>query len=202
MATAGQLTAKGAATRDRIIEAAGQLILARGVGGTSLDDIRLETNTSKGQLFHYFPGGKSDLVSAIAAFQTERVLEAQRPFLDSLSSWEEWDAWAEALIAHYGVQPHWGCPIGSLATEVAGQDEELAKELNAHLDRWRAYLERGVRRMIARGELKTYTDPQRVALAIFASVQGGLLLTQTFQSIEPLAAALDAGLATLSAAAA
>jgi AcrR family transcriptional regulator len=202
MATAGPLTAKGAATRDRIVEAAAALILARGVAGTSLDDIRLETATSKGQLFHYFPGGKSELVGAVATFQAERVLDAQRPLLDSLASWEEWDAWAEALIAHYAAQPHWGCPIGLLAAEVAGQDEALATELNAHLDRWRAHLETGVRRMIARGELKTYTDPQRVGLAIFASVQGGLLLTQTFQSIEPLAAALDAGLATLSAAAA
>jgi AcrR family transcriptional regulator len=202
MATAGQLTAKGAATRDRIVEAAADLILARGVGGTSLDDIRLRTVTSKGQLFHYFPGGKSELVGAIATLQVERVFEAQRPFLDSLASWEEWDSWAEALLAHYAAQPHWGCPIGSLAAEVAGQDDALARELNAHLDRWRGYLETGVRRMIANGDLKTYTDPQRVALAIFASMQGGLLLTHTFQSVEPLAAALDAALATLRTAAA
>ncbi|MDX6563333.1 MAG: hypothetical protein QOD65_3147, partial [Gaiellales bacterium] len=36
MTSQASLTAKGAATRDRIVEAAADLILARGVGGTSL----------------------------------------------------------------------------------------------------------------------------------------------------------------------
>jgi len=72
-----QLTTKGAATRARIIETAADLLLAHGAGGTSLDDIRARTATSKSQLFHYFPGGKNDLIAAIAAFQGERVLQAQ-----------------------------------------------------------------------------------------------------------------------------
>ena len=71
------LTTKGAATRERIVRAAADLILERGVGGMTLDEIRAGTATSKSQLFHYFPGGKSDLVAAIAAFQSERVREAQ-----------------------------------------------------------------------------------------------------------------------------
>jgi len=88
MPPTAKLTLKGAATRGRIVEAAADLILARGVGGTNLDDICAGTATSKGQVFHYFPGGKSDLVSAIASLQAERVLDAQRPFLDTLDTWD------------------------------------------------------------------------------------------------------------------
>jgi AcrR family transcriptional regulator len=88
MTTTTRLTPKGAASRARIVEAAADLILARGVGGTRLDDIRTGTATSKSQLFHYFPGGKSDLVTAIASLQAERVLDAQRPFLETLDTWE------------------------------------------------------------------------------------------------------------------
>src|ERR1700722_3226993 len=108
------LTPKGAATRARIVEPAADLVLARGVGATSLDDIRAGTATSKSQLFHYFPGGKSDLVGAIASLQGERVLDAQRPYLETLDSWEAWEGWCEAVVTHYGSQPHWGCPIGAL----------------------------------------------------------------------------------------
>ncbi len=36
------------------------------LGGTSLDDVRGATRTSKSQLFHYFPDGKHELVRAIA----------------------------------------------------------------------------------------------------------------------------------------
>ena len=44
-------------------------------------------------------------------------------------------------------------------------------------------------------------SPERLALAVFASVQGGLLLTQGLRSIEPLSAALDEALTALHAAA-
>src|SRR5882724_5988223 len=117
MSATAKLTQKGEATRARIVEAAADLVLARGVGGTTLDDIRAGTSTSKSQLFHYFPSGKTELVAAIAAFQAERVLQAQQPFLGHLDTWEAWDGWRDAVVRHYGSQPHWGCPIGSLVNE-------------------------------------------------------------------------------------
>ncbi|HSS09810.1 MAG TPA: TetR family transcriptional regulator, partial [Acidimicrobiales bacterium] len=181
MAPITKLTPKGVATRGRIVGAAADLVLARGVGGTSLDDICAGTATSKSQLFHYFPGGKGDLVSAIAAFQGDRVLQAQRPFLDHLDTWEAWEGWRAAVLAHYGSQAHWGCPIGALAGELAGNDPDRAAELAASMDRWRGYLETGVARMRSAGLLRPDSDPRALALSIFAALQGGLLLTQTME---------------------
>ena len=174
-------------------------MLARGFGGTSLDDVRAGTATSKSQLFHYFPGGKSELVGAIAAFQSERVLDAQRPFLDALDTWAAWSGWRDAVLAHYCAQPHWGCPIGSLVGELAGRDQVLAGQVATYMDRWREYLADGLARMRAGGLLRSSADPQALALSIFAALQGGLLLTQTMESCEPLRAALDGALAALRA---
>jgi AcrR family transcriptional regulator len=202
MSTTTGLTPKGAATRARIVEAAADLILARGVGGTSLDDIRAGTATSKSQLFHYFPGGKGELVSAIASFQSERVLDAQRPFLDTLDTWEAWEGWRDAVVAHYGSQAQWGCPIGALTAQLVGQEPTRAAELAAHMNRWRGYLEAGLERMRAAGLLRDDADPERLALSTFASLHGGLLLTQMMESVEPLTAALDGALAALRAEAA
>ena len=201
MHTATKLTPKGAATRARIVEAAADLILARGVGGTNLEDICTGTPTSKGQLFHYFPGGKNDLVSAIAAFQADRVLDAQRPFLDTLDTWEAWDGWRDAVLAHYGSQTHWGCPIGALTAELIRDEPERAAEITAHMNHWHGYFEAGLRRMHAAGLLRDDTNPDTLALSTFAALHGGLLLTQVMQSIEPLQAALDGALAGLQAAA-
>jgi AcrR family transcriptional regulator len=197
-----KLTPKGAATRERIVASSADLVLDRGVGGTTLDDIRAGTATSKSQLFHYFPGGKAELVGAIASFQGERVLDAQRPFLDSLDTWAAWEGWRRAVLAHYGSQAHWGCPISALAREVIGNDPERAAALVAYMDRWRGYLQAGLERMRSDGLLRPDADPEKLALSTFAALQGGLLLTQTMQSIEPLDAALDGALAALHAAAA
>jgi len=197
-----KLTPKGAATRARIVASGADLVLARGVGGTSLDDICTGTATSKSQLFHYFPGGKSELVGAIAAFQSERVLRAQQPFLSELDSWAAWQGWRDAVLAHYGSQRHWGCPIGALATELIGNDPERAADVARHMDHWRGYLRAGLSRMRDAGLLRADADPDTLALAVFAALHGGLLLTQTMRSLKPLEAALDGALTTLRAAAA
>src|ERR1700733_4332761 len=197
---APQLTARGAATRARIVESAAEQVLAGGVGGTSLDDIRADTETSKSQLFHYCPGGKSELVGAIASFQADRVLAAQEPYLSRLATWDDWWEWRDAVVAHYGSQPHWGCPIGALANELIGTDPERAAEVTAHMDHWRGLLEAGVTRLRDAGDLSPDADPRALSLAVFASLQGGLLLTATPESIEPLEAALDGALAMLRAA--
>jgi AcrR family transcriptional regulator len=197
-----KLTPKGAATRARIVASGADLVLARGVGGTSLDDICTGTATSKSQLFHYFPGGKSELVGAIAAFQSERVLRAQQPFLGELDSWAAWQGWRDAVLAHYGSQRHWGCPIGALATELIGNDPERAADVARHMDHWRGYLRAGLSRMRDAGLLRADADPDTLALAVFAALHGGLLLTQTMRSLKPLEAALDGALTTLRAAAA
>src|SRR5882757_6333052 len=201
MAAQTTLTPKGAMTRRRIVAAAADLILARGVRGTSLDDIRAGTSTSKSQLFHYFPGGKSDLVAAIASFQSERVLDAQRPYLDTLDTWEAWEGWRKAVVSHYGSQAHWGCPIGALAGELMGNDPTLSVEVAAYMDRWRGYLQAGVTRMRTAGLLRADASPEKLALAIFAALHGGLLLTQTMESVEPLEAALEGAMTILQAAA-
>ena len=48
-------TARGRATRERILQAATDLISERGVAGTSLDDVRELARASKSQLYLYFP---------------------------------------------------------------------------------------------------------------------------------------------------
>jgi AcrR family transcriptional regulator len=201
MPSTTNLTPKGAATRARIVQSAADHVLAHGVGGTTLDDIRAGTSTSKSQLFHYFPGGKSDLVAAIASFQSERVLDAQRPYLDTLDTWEAWEGWRKAVVTHYGSQAHWGCPIGALASELMGSDPTLSAEVAAYMDRWRGYLQAGVTRMRTAGLLRADASPEKLALAIFAALHGGLLLTQTMESVEPLEAALEGAMTMLQAAA-
>src|ERR1700747_2856696 len=89
------LTARGAATRARIVEAAADLIYAHGVEQTSLDDVMAASGVSKSQLYHYF-ADKDALVLDVIARQTERVL-AQRPHLEALDSLPALNAWRNAI---------------------------------------------------------------------------------------------------------
>ncbi|HEX2401894.1 MAG TPA: helix-turn-helix domain-containing protein, partial [Mycobacterium sp.] len=76
-----KLTQKGRATRQRIIEGAAAEIREHGVAVATLDDIRARTQTSKSQLFHYFPDGKDQLLLAVAEHEAQMVLDDQQPYL-------------------------------------------------------------------------------------------------------------------------
>ena len=64
-------TARGAATRARIVGAAADLVYRRGASATSLEDIMEASATSKSQLYHYF-ADKDALMRAVIELQTRR----------------------------------------------------------------------------------------------------------------------------------
>ncbi|MWV48127.1 TetR family transcriptional regulator [Rathayibacter sp. VKM Ac-2803] len=191
------LTERGRLTRQRIIEATGEQILATGIGGTTLDGVRAATLTSKSQLFHYFPGGKAELVREVAQWEARQLLDAQEPEIHDLGSWESWERWRVRLVEYYIGLGRWACPIGSLASQAAMVDAELEAGIARTMRDWRGLLAAGVRRMQAAGSVDGSADPERLAAVILSAVQGGLVLSQPERSAWPLEAALDSALAPL-----
>lgn len=189
-----RLTARGAATRARIVEAAANLVYVRGVGGTSLDDVMEASATSKSQLYHHF-ADKNALIREVIKLQTSRVLAAQGAHLHQLGSLVELRRWRDAMVkmnqASGGIG---GCPVGSLASELADQSEHARALLVNSFQTWESYLVDGLHTMRDRGELAPNSDPQDLATAVMTALQGGLLLAQTTRSTRPLELALDMAL--------
>jgi TetR/AcrR family transcriptional regulator, transcriptional repressor for nem operon len=184
------LTARGAVTRSRIIEAAADLIYAHGVERTSLDDVMAATGVSKSQLYHYF-ADKDALVLEVIAVQTERVLGAQQPHLGALDSLRALRAWGQAIIRLNEQVDMGGCPLGALANELANTSESARKRLADSFSMWRERIEEGLVKMRRRGELAASADPHDLALALLGAVEGGLLLAKTAHSSRPLEIAID-----------
>jgi AcrR family transcriptional regulator len=190
-------TAKGRATRERIIDTAADLIYDRGVAAVTLDDVRDTTDTSKSQLYHYF-ADKNDLVHAVIDRQRERVLAFHQPRLASLSNWDDISRWCDAIVAAQAErQCRSGCPLGSLANAVAEIDEAARAQLSQAFTDWQQLLADGLQGMISSGELQREADPDRLALSTIASLQGGLILAELERDTRPLEIALDAAIAHL-----
>src|ERR1700754_3518623 len=99
-----RFTRKGMATRERIVAGAAAHIREQGVAGTTLEDICAATSTSKGQLFHYFPDGREQLLLAVAQLEASRVLTDQEPHLSRLSTWSDWRGWRASVVTRYRLQ--------------------------------------------------------------------------------------------------
>jgi AcrR family transcriptional regulator len=195
------LTAKGAATRARIIGGAAEVIRSRGVAETGLDDIRAATATSKSQLFHYFPDGRAQLFAAVARHEAELVLSDQQPYLDDLSSWAVWQAWRDRVVERY-EQLGQNCPLAALTGQLDRSRPETRAIVADLVVRWHALLADGVRALQGTGGVATHVDPEAAASSVLAAVQGGVLILQATGDIRHLERALDAALAGLAAGAA
>ena len=186
------LTKRGRETRQRILAAAAQLMFENGVADTTLEDIRAAAGVSGSQVYHYFED-KQALVRAVIDYQTDAVLDAQCAHLDRLDTMPGLRAWRDFLVEHQRrLGCRGGCPIGALGAEVAETDAVSRLAAARGLSRWEGRIRDGLQAMHARGDLPVGTDPDGLALAILAALQGGLLLTQLQRDTRPLEVTLDA----------
>jgi AcrR family transcriptional regulator len=194
-----KLTPKGAATRDRIIEGASAEIREHGVTST-LDDIRARTGTSKSQLFHYFPDGREQLLLAVARYEADRVLADQQPQLGDLTSWDSWLAWRDTVIARYREQGQ-QCPLSALVTQLGRATPGAQAVVSELMGQWQAEIAAGVRSMQAAGEISPDLVPERMAAAVVAGIQGGVVMLMSTGDTTPLEATLDLAIGYLRASA-
>lgn len=184
-------TSRGRESRERILAAAADLIHRHGVHGTSVDQVLEASGAGKSQFYHYFED-KDDLVRAVLDYQVDRIFDHQAPYLARLDSFAGIAAWMEAVVAsHEQRRLVGGCPIGTLASEMADWDRKLAAELEAVFQRWERALAAGLARMQERGELRPDADPETLACFVVAVQQGAVLLARTGKDVAPLRTALE-----------
>jgi AcrR family transcriptional regulator len=82
----------------------------------ALDTVIRTTGTSKGQLFHYFPRGREELLEHATARQVERINSQLVRRYGEFDSWDVWQAWVDDTVAaHEHQRPDANCEIASLA---------------------------------------------------------------------------------------
>lgn len=191
-----RLTARGAATRDRIVQAAADLMYVKGVNATTLDDVIAASGVSKSQLYWHFPG-QEDLIHAVIARRGQQVLERENQRLQRLHTYRGLIRWRNALVQANSLQNGaYGCALGSMANELADQDEQAVKTLADLFSSWEELLAAGLRRMQAEGSLSADADADagQLATGLLAALQGGYLLARTAHSSRPMEIALDLAL--------
>src|SRR6516225_1696504 len=188
----GGLTRKGLQTRQRIVAAAADLILQQGVASTTLDDVRAEADVSSSQIYHYF-ADKEALVRAVVDYRAQTLVgETHEPMLAAIEGIDGLRAWRDTIVSiteDAGCQG--GCPLGSLGSELAELDHVARDDVAAGFTRWEAAIRACLQGMHDRGQLVPTADPDQLATAMLAALEGGLLLAQIERNTRPLATALD-----------
>lgn len=186
-----QLTARGAATRDRIVKAAADLMYTHGVERTNLDDVIEVSGTGKSQLYHYFTD-KSELVEQVVRYQVDQVLKEQALLLQNLRSMRGLERWRDMVVGNSRTnRGAYGCPLGSLSSELADHSESVRQQVQAGFSTWESQLRAGLERMQESGELDAKASPADLATGLLAAVQGGYLLSQARHDPASMRISLD-----------
>jgi TetR/AcrR family transcriptional regulator, transcriptional repressor for nem operon len=168
---------KGEGNRQRIIDAADNLFYRRGYNQTSFQDISDATGIPRGNFYYYFKT-KDEILDAVVS---SRVAE----FLAMLKQYEEDTADArERLLLFSNMLYHnrediiqSGCPIGSLSSELAKDDDELqeiSRQVFLLLREW------------LRKQFETLGLPNadELAMDLLARIQGTSVMACTFKDAD------------------
>lgn len=193
----GASTDRGRRTRQRIIDAAVDVVAQQGAQAASLDEVRARSSTSKSQLYHYF-ADRDDLLRAVAAATNDMVLGSQADEFAALGTAAGLRRWADARIAYCELTGGGsGCPIAGLMAQLGAHDEAAREILAGGLSTWRQALRSGLEAQQAAGELEASADPGALATTVLAAFQGGAVLASADRDAAALRIALDAALAVV-----
>lgn len=174
--------------RQRLTDAAMEMIWENSYGATSVDAICEKADVRKGS-FYYFFKSKSEL----AAAALEADWKKHQPTLDGIFSptvpplerFARYFEWVYQRLAALQKQCGCmlGCPLASLGSEVCTQDHGLGEKIQGILDRKLAYFESAIRDAAAQG-LIAVADPKAKARTLFAFYEGTLTEARIRNNVE------------------
>lgn len=183
---AQRLTAKGRATRDRIVQAAAQLIVDEGLSAANMENVRRAASVSGSQLAHYF-ADKSALIRAVIRRQIGVVLDFHRqPRLGGLETFDDFERWIDLNMRYLRRIGYVGTPTyHALAAQLAKSDDSTRATLADGYRQWIELFQGAIQAMKDRGALTADADPRRLALVIVSAHQGGGTLAFTYRAQWP-----------------
>ena len=161
-------------TRDHIVEAADQLFYRQGYENTSFSDIADVVRISRGNFYYHFKT-KDEILDAVIRTRLD----------DSRKMLEQWEAegkqpadriqsFIHILIAHRADIKRYGCPVGTLCTELAKLGHASHAEANMLFTLFRTWLRKQFTL------LGCEADADALAMHLLARTQGVATLANAF----------------------
>ena len=176
--------------KERLTDAAMDLIWHNSYGATSVDAICERAGAKKGR-FYYFFKSKSELAAAaLEADWNKKRAEMDSIFSPTVSPLERFERYFDFVHDRLAELQKkcgsiLGCPLLSVGSEVSTQDQVVRNTVDRILDRKISYFVSAIRDAHAQGLINA-PDPEAKARALFACYQGTLTQARIQNDVELL----------------
>jgi TetR/AcrR family transcriptional repressor of nem operon len=174
---------KDSPAKEKLLEAAQRLMLAKGFVATTVDEICEAAGLTKGSFFHYFDS-KDDLGRAVL----DRFVSAKAQAMQSAPFVQEPDplrrvyGYLDFIIemsGHKGAPS--GCLLGNFAQELSDTHPKIRTQCADHFARWTAMFKRDLDEARAKYAPRASFDTQSLAEHFIAVMEGALILAKAKQ---------------------
>ena len=177
--------------KERLTEAAMDLMWRNGYGAASVDAICEQAGAKKGS-FYYFFKSKSELAAAaLEADWKKKQVKMDSIFSPTVPPLERLDRYFDFVYQNLSAVRErcggaiLGCPYVSVGSEVSTQDELVRKKVDDIMDRKLNYFVSAVRDAAAAGAIET-RDPAAKARALFSCYEGTVAQARIQNDVELL----------------
>lgn len=172
------MTSKGDITREELVDCAQRMFYEHGYDGTSFSQIVEASGLSRGHIYHFFKS-KDDILRAVV----EHRMEEFRTLLKELSAnfadpRPRLSGMLDMIVSRGGDLIEYGCPIGSLNTELAKDRRDLQVDARTLLDLLLDWLTECF------ADLGRPKDARRLALHFLARLQGIALIAHAYRDMK------------------
>jgi TetR/AcrR family transcriptional repressor of lmrAB and yxaGH operons len=164
-----------------MVRTTAKLLQRQGYHATGLNQIVAESDSPKGSIYFHFPGGKEQL-AAEALDLSSRVVTDQLTAHGAESTAATLESWLRMVaerLERSGFRD--GCPIATVALEVAPTSDSLRAACSEHFDRM-------VDLLTARLRTDGFSpaEARDRATVLYAAIQGALVMAKGRRSAAPL----------------
>lgn len=172
---------KSERTRQRILESANRLFYRQGYNLTTFSDIVAASNIPRGNIYYYFQS-KEEILSAAIDNRKMRISQMLQDWQHQQSSpIERINRFLHILVSSNKAISRWGCPMGSLNTELGKSQKNLQKAARSMFLLFETWL---TEQFIDMGYNKRKAN--ELALRILARGQGISLIAHVYHNKEIL----------------
>ena len=172
---------KGKLTREMILSKSASLFNSRGYFGASMSDVMQATGLEKGGIYNHF---KSKDELALAAFDHVNSVHSAivKGYIDAAETpLDKLIAFVVGFAAVIADPPFaGGCPLLNCAVESDDTHPALRAKVRLAVKKVLRALQSLVEAGISTGQLRADLEPAVVAQFLFASMEGGVLLTKLY----------------------
>ena len=175
-------------TRERILEAAEDLMLTKSFHSVGLNEILGAVKVPKGSFYHYFASKEQFGVELISHYVEEhtRLLEKFFGATETKALQRFVDYWGYQIGRMTNGECRQSCLVAKLGLEVANFSEPMRETLAKGMAAWRALFERAVREGQRDGSIRKDLKAVEAAAVLQDTWQGALQRMQVERNVSPL----------------